>query len=67
MANDESASRKKCWSGPAMARSMPLGAGIGVVLGASLGVALGNIAIGAGAGVALGAAIGMMLAMSKKR
>ena len=67
MANEESASRKKCSSGRAMARGMPLGAGIGVALGAGLGVALGNIAVGAGAGVALGAAIGMTPAMSKKR
>jgi hypothetical protein len=45
---------------------MTVGAGVGIVLGASIGVALGNIAIGAGMGVALGAAIGMAFVIKKK-
>jgi hypothetical protein len=40
--------------------------GIGVAIGAGIGVAIKNIAVGAGAGVAVGAAIGILLSRRKK-
>lgn len=39
-----------------------MGLGVGVALGAGLGVVFGNIALGAGLGIAFGAALGGLMA-----
>lgn len=44
--------------------ALPLGAGVGTVLGAGVGSALGHIAIGAGIGTALGTAVGVIFMLT---